>query len=533
MSQIFSPKEIKEVNDVSVNKDIGRRKCNIYESDDDDVSNANKEIDTKSAPQPTTNASNTRDSIATSNSKQATDGSSSSPVAPLSQSLAKLARDDPEYQEKVSKAASGFLSTVMHRSGWKVNTEIGSERQSSSLGGGKRHVCSICLSDSPIYNDDTSDVTSAAVAIATGVGGGGVTATTIGTSGNPSMIGGGGFGTSSAASLLSLAKKVSSSNCRENPLISPCLCADFRSHQHKRCIESWIEQTGATSCPFCLVRYDYTRRRKSFWSYIKDCELEQDFLVSIAAFALATYLFLVGLAICYHYLFTSYKCGSNSNYPPTIAADGTSSFATSSATVASPEGESTRYSSTTCCHTNDISTPLPPTSQRACGAHHHYHQQLIASSPSTWSDESRNKFDEALECHLIQRQYKTRTWLSMILFSFACTSNALLFIGIVSLGSKTVFRHYLRYTIWSKTNFRVDVRPYQLAPTSDNVDKLNSNAEDEDEDNDDIASATARMATDASSRSTTRTGDPDKRGNKRSQQWGKTTRNSSNNHRIS
>lgn len=88
---------------------------------------------------------------------------------------------------------------------------------------------------------------------------------------------------------------------RRNPLVTPCLCLGERARQHKSCIEEWIEETGAASCPFCFVRYEYSRERKSFWSYLRDCELERDFVVSLTAFALSLYLFLVGLSVCYHY----------------------------------------------------------------------------------------------------------------------------------------------------------------------------------------------------------------------------------------
>lgn len=148
---------------------------------------------------------------------------------------------------------------------------------------------------------------------------------------------------------------------KDNPLISACLCLGFRSNQHKLCIEEWIEQTGTRSCPFCFVTYDYARKRKSFWSYIIDCELEYEFSVSLLALALGIYLFLTGLSVSYYSI---------------VSAD----------------------------------------------------NNIYAS------------------------------WLSLILFSFVSTSTLLLMIGILSTGLNLIFRHYIRYWLWSRTHFKVDIK---------------------------------------------------------------------------
>lgn len=163
-----------------------------------------------------------------------------------------------------------------------------------------------------------------------------------------------------------------------SPLITPCLCTGKQSHQHKKCIESWIEQTGATSCPFCLVRYEYSKRRKNFWSYVKDCGLEQEFLVESACFALSLYLFLVSLTVCCQFIFT-------------------------------------------------INEPPPPTS-------------TTAGTSNSWT-----------------------SWLGATLF---CIATALLLIGIISMSLNLAFRHYVRYWLYSRNQFMVDVQPYRLNGTA-------------------------------------------------------------------
>lgn len=143
------------------------------------------------------------------------------------------------------------IAKIMKRSKWKINTSLESKRLDYE------RVCSICLS-----MEETSSNTTR------------------------------GDGKFAA-----------------NPLMRPCLCSGFRSRQHKLCIESWLEQTGATSCPFCLVRYDYTRKRKNFWSYVTDCELEYEFTMSLLSLSFSCYLFLIGSAVCYDYIFEKSDSG--------------------------------------------------------------------------------------------------------------------------------------------------------------------------------------------------------------------------------
>lgn len=97
---------------------------------------------------------------------------------------------------------------------------------------------------------------------------------------------------------LSSERDHSSGSVKANQLITSCLCTGKRSHQHRRCIEEWIEQTGSVSCPFCQFRYDYTKTVKGFWSYVKDCELEEEFMINMALFIFSLYLFIVGFSIC-------------------------------------------------------------------------------------------------------------------------------------------------------------------------------------------------------------------------------------------
>lgn len=154
----------------------------------------------------------------------------------------------------------------MKKSQWKIDTSLESKRADYT------QICSICLSsDSPEYSNCSNQK-------------GSMTVTNNGSSNSSSSNNN---------------NKCSSS--RKNPLITPCLCSGMRSHQHKRCIEQWIEETGTTSCPFCFVRYEYTRKRKSFWSYVRDSELEKEFLVTLGALVFSLYLFLVGISVCYHY----------------------------------------------------------------------------------------------------------------------------------------------------------------------------------------------------------------------------------------
>lgn len=227
-------------------------------------------------------------------------------------------------------------------------------------------------------------------------------------------------------------------NERGNPLITPCLCLGSRARQHKRCIEEWIEETGAASCPFCFVRYEYSRKRKNFWSYLKECELERDFVVSLTAFALSLYLFLVGLSICYHYVSAANYFGWR--------------LTTSSSYVNCHTSSTSAFSG--CL--NDVDDDYIDDGEEGggggAGAEGRGGAALAVAVEKLLRAAQRFVFPKYAQ-----------TWLSITLFCFACTTSVLLFIGLISMSLKLMFRHYVSYSLWSKTHFKVSVEPYSLA----------------------------------------------------------------------
>lgn len=191
----------------------------------------------------------------------------------------------------------------------------------------------------------------------------------------------------------------------DDQLIAPCLCTGYRSRQHKRCIEQWIEQTGATSCPFCNVRYEFTRSKKNFFCYIRELELQNEFLISFGVFVFSVYLFLLGLTMCYKFIFCVYECD-----PTTM---------------------------------RNFESGVKSLAQREL---------------TDWKE-----LEKLVDCQRSISQFEhAHSWLSVIIFCIVCVGTILLFIGIVSLCLNMIFRHYVRYLIWSKTNFRVSIQPYRL-----------------------------------------------------------------------
>jgi hypothetical protein len=189
----------------------------------------------------------------------------------------------------------------------------------------------------------------------------------------------------------------------DNDLITPCLCVGHRSWQHRRCVEEWIEQTGAVGCPFCNVRYEFTKSKKGFMCYVSELELQKDFLVNLGVFVFAVYLFFVGLTICYQFVFAVYECDPQS-------------------------GENLKSSD-----------PLP--------------KQF-----TSWQE-----LEKLVDCHRSLSAFeRTHSWPSIILFCFTCVGTILLFISIISLCLNMIVKHYIKYLLWSKTNFRVSVQPYRL-----------------------------------------------------------------------
>ena len=77
------------------------------------------------------------------------------------------------------------------------------------------------------------------------------------------------------------------------------------------------------------------------------------------------------------------------------------------------------------------------------------------------SDES--SAEQLLECHLSSRDFMgAQSWTSLTLFCIVCTATVLLLIGIISMGLNMIFRHYVKYWLWSKSHFKVTIKPYVL-----------------------------------------------------------------------
>ena len=196
-------------------------------------------------------------------------------------------------------------------------------------------------------------------------------------------------------------------------LIRPCLCVGNRSYQHKRCIEEWIESTGAVSCPFCQVHYDFVRKKKSFWTYIRDCACLNDCLVNIAALTFSLYLLLIGSAVCYNYGFATYRCN------PTLSSI-------------------------------DLHSAKPP---------------RLNFASMDWSD-----LEGLVDCYRFAKQlHQVQSWSGLLLFCIVCILTITLFIGIISLGLNMVIQNYAKYSLWSESNFEVRVRPYLLQPKSTRI----------------------------------------------------------------
>lgn len=316
---------------------------------------------------------------------------------------------------------SNTLAQEMERNRWRISANTRSKRLDYE------RVCSICLSDSPSYSDDID------------------------------------------FSLWHWLVKGclwrhKSASCDVNPLISPCLCAGKRSHQHKRCIENWIEQTGASDCPFCFVRYEYSRKPRSFWSYVKDCELERDLYVSLATFAFASYLFLVGLSVCHHYVLRSDS-----------SIDAIDGFNTSVARCFCDSGDVKKTQAFTDCSRQKA--PSATTARESKDNYHDAAKSILADLEgvlachlsSYWCNHSKkqpppllHKSQQLLEVTPLMNDAYSGGWVSLLVFCFVSSATVLLLIGIISMGLNMAFRHYVRYWLWSRTHFRVEVKPYSF-----------------------------------------------------------------------
>lgn len=258
-----------------------------------------------------------------------------------------------------------FLGQVMKRSKWKVKQFVEDYKIKDYSG-----ICSICLSDDPIDNQ-TGEVL-------------------------------------------------------KGPLIGPCLCIGSKAHQHKRCIENWIEQTGSSSCPFCMVRYEFTRKRKTFWSYVKAGELEKDIMITGATFAFALYLFLLGLSICWHNIFNKNSTGMNLD-----------------------ERHITLINDTF----RELKDSFEINSE----------PRLALEHQIKWFNQHYLPMIDPVSTDI------TSSWLMTAIFCFSSITTVLLTISLISIGSGLVIRHLIRYWIWASSNFTVDVKEYRLAGLTSQV----------------------------------------------------------------
>lgn len=319
---------------------------------------------------------------------------------------------------------SSTLAQAMKPCHWRINLNIRNKRADYDK------ICSICLSDSPSYTDNGESCYHW-------------------------------FRLSWLTRLWARHKSLASYD--DNPLISPCLCTGKRSHQHKRCIENWIEQTGASDCPFCFVRYEYTRRRKSFWSYVKDCEFGvRDLRVSLAAFVFASYLFLVGLSVCHHYVSTINGGYANIDSLLAVGDDDANHVSLGKTTTNGNCGQQERNN-----HYRDAAKWILGDLEEVLACH-------LSSYWQSYSKKNRHQQHKtqsgenvaagaALTTTMMAMNDAHRVgWSSLLVFCFVATMTVLLLLGIISMGLNMAFRHYVRYWLWSRTHFRVEVKPYSF-----------------------------------------------------------------------
>lgn len=306
----------------------------------------------------------------------------------------------------------------MQRSQWKVNGILDDTNLVDC-----KNLCSICLSDDPIDNE-------------------------------------------SGRSLLS-------------PLINACLCVGFRAQQHKLCLENWLEQSGCTSCPFCKVRYELVRYKRGYLDYLRhlvrlsshagkhalmgwssqataaaitslpldrqqamqtsqsqlqlgsvislstslSLNLGHDFLINLVTFVFCVYLFLVGLAVCLHYI---------------------SLASLASATAAA----------TTAAKTMQLAdVPLRLTS---------FIQNFITKYFPLFSSGKTTTTTATLDQYYYDSS-RSFDWLTLMLFCSVCIATVILFVFILSILIEALLRHYVKYRLWTSHHFKVLVSEYELA----------------------------------------------------------------------
>lgn len=234
-------------------------------------------------------------------------------------------------------------------------------------------------------------------------------------------------------------------------LISPCLCTGTRAHQHKICIEKWIEQTGVTSCPFCSVRYDYTKHRKSFWAYLRESDIDWIAVrTSAGALAIATYLVLVGSYICNMYMDAT-RIGDNQSVKSLQEHDARGNWL------------STAYDR---IRSVLVALMIARPSDKISDSRAAHKQSMERLSSNQWQAGQLQR--QPLYHSGVEELDGGRGWPSFAIFCFACVSTALLMIGIVSMSLNAVFRHVVRYRLWSRVHFRVEVKSYTLPGQMEN-----------------------------------------------------------------
>lgn len=427
MSQIFTPSSISKADPAksAVKDESNQRKCDSHGENDDESRETSTTTHSDSVPDSVLSPRLRENSELAADLSTKTTATSSPGAAAIDP--APVAAASITETTKVSSPAHGSKNTfvnntdtsstlaqVMKRSHWRINFSIRSKRVDYD------RICSICLSESPSYYDDHVDY--------------------------------------SPWSWLTRLWRSKPDSCDYNPLISPCLCAGKRSHQHKRCIENWIEQTGASDCPFCFVRYEYLRKRKSFWSYVKECELEREFRVGLTAFAFASYLFLVGLSVCHHYILED---NNNNNIDSSADDDDLGSDARNVVELTGRKATEGAAKTASNCGQQSSSANYRDAARKiladlegvlACHLSSYWRGNYFRNQPPTSAQElmSATSNGDALRVG----------WLSLLVFCFVSTVTVLLLMGIISMGFNMAFRHYVRYWLWSRTHFRVEVKPY-------------------------------------------------------------------------
>lgn len=82
-------------------------------------------------------------------------------------------------------------------------------------------------------------------------------------------------------------------------LLISCNCENQRSHQHRKCIEEWIEMTGMSECSFCSFKYKYKKYSKSFMTFARCYDMKSNILLEAVGIAFLIYLSLIGVLVIF------------------------------------------------------------------------------------------------------------------------------------------------------------------------------------------------------------------------------------------